>query len=176
MSFNRYDPAFLKQLWMINAMTLICVLGAAFLFQHVIGLQPCVMCIYERLIFIVMLILAVACSTTMPGGIVHLIAALAYLITAMAGMKLSIHHLMLQRYPTPFDSCPLFVDFPSWLPLDKILPSFFLATGECSIDQWDFLGVSMVTWVLVIFFLFFLFGLWAIWHQSRLKKKANVGT
>lgn len=136
--------------WLLLAFGAFALEMVALWFQHVMLLKPCVMCIYERC----------ALFGIMGAGIVGAIApksplrlgALAiWLYSAGKGVQLAWDHTMLQLHPSPFVTCDFAARFPTWLPLDKWLPSVFVATGDCAVRQWAFLSVDMVQWLLGIF-------------------------
>lgn len=123
----------------------------ALIFQYVIGLEPCVMCIYQRTA-----ILGVAIA-----GLVGAIAP-TYMISrwagygiwgysAIKGLLIAIEHVEIQTSPSPFFTCDFAPNFPSWLKLDQLIPSFFQATGDCADISWMFAGYSMSQWMIVIF-------------------------
>ena len=47
--------------------------------------------------------------------------------------------------------CGFFAEFPSWFKLDEWLPSVFAPTGICGDASWDFAGLTMVQWIIIIF-------------------------
>lgn len=57
---------------------------------------------------------------------------------------------MMQLHPSPFMTCDFAARFPSWLPLDKWLPQVFVASGDCSVRQWEFLTLEMPQWLVGI--------------------------
>ncbi|EJS90878.1 disulfide bond formation protein B, partial [Pasteurella multocida subsp. multocida str. Anand1_buffalo] len=57
-------------------------------------------------------------------------------------------------------------------PLDQWFPALFLPSGSCSEVTWQFLGFSMVQWIVVIFALYtLLLALIFISQVKRLKPK-----
>ncbi|PHM38007.1 disulfide bond formation protein B [Xenorhabdus mauleonii] len=73
---------------------------------------------------------------------------------------------MMQLYPSPFNTCDFFVDFPSWLPLHEWLPSVFQAYGDCSIKQWEFLTLDMPQWLIGIFAVYLVVGVLVLVSQG----------
>ena len=123
-------------------------------FQHVMKLQPCVLCIYERCaLFGIMgagLLGAIA-----PRSPIRFIALAVWLWSAGKGIALAWQHTMMQLHPSPFQTCDFMARFPAGLPLDKWLPQVFVATGDCSVRQWSFLDLEMPQWLLGIFIAYF---------------------
>ncbi|CDL84341.1 disulfide bond formation protein B [Xenorhabdus szentirmaii] len=73
---------------------------------------------------------------------------------------------MMQLYPSPFNTCDFFVDFPSWLPLHEWVPSVFQAYGDYSIQQWKFLTLDMPQWLIGIFAAYLVVGVLVLVSQG----------
>lgn len=125
--------------------------ACALFFQHVMKLDPCVMCIYER---VAMLGVGVAALVGLiaPQNIVFRWLGLAgWGVSAYWGLTLANEHVGYQFNPSPFATCDLFVRFPEWAPLNQWMPWMFEATGDCSKVVWTFMGQSMPQWLVIIF-------------------------
>ncbi len=87
--------------WLLMALTALVFELVALFFQHVMGLQPCVMCIYERCaLFGVMgagLVGAIAPKTPLRWAAIAI-----WLYSAYEGVRLSYEHTMIQLHPNPF--------------------------------------------------------------------------
>jgi disulfide bond formation protein DsbB len=81
---------------------------------------------------------------------------------------------MLQLHPSPFVTCDFAARFPSWLPLDKWMPSVFVATGDCSVRQWEFLSLDMVQWLVGIFAVFLLIAVLVLVAQPFKPKRRDL--
>ncbi|WP_439212180.1 disulfide bond formation protein DsbB [Duffyella gerundensis] len=136
--------------WLLMAFTAFVLEMVALYFQHVMLLKPCVMCIYERCaLFGVMgagIVGAIA-----PRTPLRFIALGIWIYSAWQGIRLSYEHTMIQLHPNPFTTCDFAARFPAWLPLDKWLPSVFVASGDCAERGWAFLSLSMPQWMIVVF-------------------------
>lgn len=136
------------------ALLLVCALGleaTALYFQHVMSLAPCVMCIYER---IAMLGIAFSGLLGLVGCkmlLLRLAAIGLWLYSSIQGLLLGMEHVGYQIDPSPFATCTVLLNFPSWLPLDQWLPAFFKASGDCTDIVWQWLDLSMPQWLLAIF-------------------------
>jgi disulfide bond formation protein DsbB len=140
------------------------LMAAALFFQHVMGLEPCPLCIFQRIAVI-------------GTGLVLLIGGLhdpsawgrrAYggltVLTAGAGAGIAARHVWLQNLP--FDRQPgCSYEFEYMLdnfPLTKTLKLVFAGSGDCAQVLWTFLGLSMPTWTLLFFIGFIGLGLMLI--------------
>lgn len=159
--------------WLLLALTALALELTALWFQHVMGLKPCVMCIYERnALFGVMgagLIGAIAPKTPL-----RLVALALWLYSAWQGLRLSYEHTMIQLHPNPFTTCDFAARFPSGLTLDKWLPSVFLASGDCAERSWTFLTFSMPQWMIVVFAAYLLVALLVLIAQPFKAKRRDL--
>lgn len=123
----------------------------ALFFQHILGLHPCVMCIYER-IAVLGIVVAGLIGVSNPGSkVVRWCGMLLWGYSAFHGLQLALQHVNYQLHPSPFNVCSPYADFPSWLPLDKWIPWMFMPDGDCSEITWQFLNLSMPQWLVGFF-------------------------
>ncbi|WP_024870741.1 disulfide bond formation protein DsbB [Tolumonas lignilytica] len=120
-------------------------------FQHVMGLQPCVMCIYQRIAILGIMSGAIIGFLNPKNLLVRWSGLLIWAYSSVEGLRLALRHTDIQLHPSPFNTCDLYVAFPQWLPLDQWMPWFFKATGDCSEIQWQFLTWVMPQWLIVAF-------------------------
>ena len=119
--------------------------------QQLFRLAPCPLCIFQRVLYIVIGLVALA-GVLLPGGRLlwsALIAALAAGGVAVAG-----YQTWMQAFPHLATECgysdPNLIErLVDWLGMQW--PSLFLATGFCTSREWEFLGLSMANWSLLVF-------------------------
>ena len=137
--------------WLLLGASALFMELCALFFQHVMHLNPCVMCIYERIPMIT-IFLAGLLGASAPGNLfIRLIAFSTWIVSAVWGLLLSIEHTNYQFHPSPFATCDFFPNFPTWAPLHQWVPWLFNPTGDCSDIVWQFLGYSMPQWLIVSF-------------------------
>jgi len=159
--------------WLLLALTALALELTALWFQHVMGLKPCVMCIYERnALFGVMgagLVGAIAPKTPLR------LAALAlWVYSAWQGLRLSYEHTMIQLHPNPFTTSDFADRFPHGLPLATWLPTVFPASGDCAERSWTFLTLSMPQWMIVVFAGYLLVALLVLIAQPFKAKRRDL--
>lgn len=142
-------------------------------FQHGMSLNPCVLCIYERCALFGILGAGII-GMLAPKSFLRYLALFTWLYSAFRGLQLAWEHTMIQLHPSPFATCDFAVSFPIWLPLDKWLPQVFVATGDCSTRQWQFLTLEMPQWMVVIFAAYLLVGLLVLIAQPCKVKKRDL--
>lgn len=137
--------------WFLLLLSCLAFEATGLYFQHGMQLEPCVMCIYERVAFLGIAVAALIGLLAPRLLLVRLFALVIGLFSAVKGLLLALQHTDYQLNPAPWNQCPLMVEFPTTLPLNKWLPQMFEAYGSCSELQWSFLGFAMPQWLIVIF-------------------------
>ncbi len=133
------------------------LIASALYFQHVLGLEPCPLCIMQRLVLMGMgavLLLAVVHNPARSGRKVY--AALAVLL-ALMGAVIAVRHVWLQHLP--LDQVPECSPGLGYMldnfPLVQSMKMIFAGSGECAEVQWTFLGLSIPVWTLGAFLAMF---------------------
>lgn len=123
----------------------------ALYFQHGMGLQPCIKCIYQRTAMFGILFGALL-PLLHNTSLTRLIAYGIWGLSAVWGFMIAYEHVDILSAPNPFFApCEIVPNFPSWLPLHEWLPDVFAATGDCLDDSWQFAGMGMAQWMMVVF-------------------------
>ncbi|WP_114195152.1 disulfide bond formation protein DsbB [Edaphovirga cremea] len=159
--------------WVLLALTALAFELVALYFQHVMLLQPCVMCIYERAALFGVLGAAIV-GALAPSTPLRYMAILLWIYSAWEGLRLAWDHTMIQLHPSPFATCDFAARFPTWLPLDKWFPAVFLASGDCAEKQWEFLTLGMPQWLLVIFAAYLLVAILVLFAQFVRPKRRDL--
>lgn len=119
--------------------------------QNLLRLAPCSLCIFQRLLYIVIGVVGLL-GWVMPSGRL-LWSALAVGLAGL-GLGVAAYQTWMQAYPHLAPECS-FTDpnaiesLVDWLGMQ--MPSLFLATGFCTSRDWEFLGMSMANWSAVVF-------------------------
>ena len=126
------------------------LLGYALYSQHVLGLEPCPLCILQRIAVLAtgLLFLGAALHRPGRGGAVAwglLIALVTIIGSAIAGR----HVWITAQPPGTVAECGASLDYMlEVLPLREVLAKVLTGSGECGKVNWRFLGLSMPAWVL----------------------------
>lgn len=143
-----------KVSWMLLSGACIILLLCALSFQHIFGLEPCIKCIYQR-----MAVIGILIASILPLLYNHIsIRCVSYCLwgfSAFKGLQVAREHLALINSTNPFMAiCDIVPNFPSFAPLHEWFPAVFAAPGDCLDDTWQFLGLGMINWMVVIFTMF----------------------
>ncbi|WP_371189039.1 disulfide bond formation protein DsbB [Thalassotalea maritima] len=136
--------------WLLASSALALELTALF-FQYGMGLEPCIMCVYQRVAILAIVIGGVIGAIGNRFMLGRLLGFAAWGTGAIWGLKIAIEHVKIQQADSWFYTCDLFPNFPTWAPLHDWFPALFAATGDCGEISWSFLGFSMPQWMIVIF-------------------------
>ena len=150
----------IKQLWntlsitqafALLALGCIGLLGFGMYLQHVVGLEPCPMCIVQRYAMTligVLALLGLVWRSVLGGRVLALLAVLL----AAGGAFVAARQTWLQWYPPEVASCGRdFYGMIESFPLQRAIPLIFRGSGDCSKVDWTFLGGSIANWSFVAF-------------------------
>ncbi|NMH61324.1 disulfide bond formation protein DsbB [Alteromonas sp. MYP5] len=141
--------------WLLLFISALGLIGAALYFQYGMGLEPCIMCIYQRTAMVGIMLsgLLVALFNTLPT---RMIGFAGWGISSGWGWLLAREHVDILHAPNPFfANCEIVPNYPDWAPLHEWLPAMFEAKGDCLEDGWRYLDKGMAEWMVIIFAIYF---------------------
>jgi disulfide bond formation protein DsbB len=139
------------------------LLAYAYYAQFVMHLEPCPLCIFQRLgVFAVGVAFALAALQD-PAGWGRRVYAVLIGAGALATVGVAARHLYIQSLPPgSVPACGASLDFMlKVFPLTDVLVKVLTGSGECAKITWRFLGLSMPGWVLIAALALGAWGLWA---------------
>lgn len=138
--------------WLLLAAIAFLLEISALFFQYVMELAPCIMCIYQRTAVLGLLAAGLIGAIKPNNLVVRLLAFTTFAIASIWGWLLANEHIAMQNNTDPFAfMCEFEPNFPDFMPLHHWLPWFFEATGDCGEISWSFIGLSMPSWMQIIF-------------------------
>jgi len=144
------------------------LLGYAYYSQFHDHLEPCPLCIFQRLgmLAVGLLFLIAAIHNPARGGsrVYGVLIALA----ALAGALVSARHIWIQSLPPDqIPECGPSLDYMlRAFPLGNTLKMVFTGSGECAVVSWRLFGLSMPVWVLFCFISLGGLGLYRNWRAA----------
>lgn len=127
-------------------------LSVALIAEHVFDMQPCYLCIYQRIALLIVGIFSIITLMNPKNHILRKIGYLGWLSGAGLGLYSSIKLVHLQANPPMFTSCSMganqLIETFGWL---ESLPMLFTPSGDCSSSSGELLGVTFEQWSLVLF-------------------------
>ena len=139
------------------------LLGFAYYAQVVLHLEPCPLCIFERVgVFALGIAFALAAAHD-PLGFGRRIYAGLLGLTALATAGVALRHVYIQSLPPgTVPACGASLNFLlKVFPLTDVLVKVLTGSGECARVSWRLAGLSMPAWVLIAATSLGGFGLWA---------------
>ncbi|MCS2609111.1 disulfide bond formation protein B [Halomonas dongshanensis] len=145
-----------------------CVLmmAVALVLEHVVGLEPCPLCIFQRVAVIsVGVILLIAALHNPKGKAGAGIYGVLSLIATATGAFIAGRHVWLQTLPADqVPSCGPGLDYMmKILPFQEVVSMVLTGSGECAEIDFTFMGFSLPVWTLVGFVVLALVPLRLIW-------------
>lgn len=168
-----------KSVLLMLALVPLMLLAFGLYLQHVVGLEPCPMCIVQRYVMTMMLIWAFFFAW-IGSRRVQLWALAVYALLSFTGAYVAALQSWLQWYPPEVVSCGRdFYGMIETFPLKRAIPMIFKGGGDCSAVDWTFLGGSIANWSFVAFVMLGLFALLAVFYSisrvaSPLQQSENL--
>nr|WP_300306227.1 disulfide bond formation protein B [Halomonas sp.] len=144
----------LRQWSLAGFVLCVAMMAAALVMEHVYGLEPCPLCVFQRVAVIaagvVFLVAALHGPRGRAGAIVY--GGLASL-AVLAGAGIAGRHLWLQSLPADqVPSCGPGLDYMlDVMPFQQVLNNVLSGSGECAEVGARFLGLSIPGWTLIGF-------------------------
>lgn len=119
--------------------------------QHVVGLEPCPMCIVQRYALVLVALVAGGAALFknrfwLFGGVIKVG------VLAVLGAGVAARQSWLQWNPPEILSCGRdFFGMIESFPLKRAIPMIFKGSGDCSAVDWTFLGLSIANWSFLCF-------------------------
>jgi len=129
------------------------LMGYALYLQYVMDLEPCPLCIFQRVAVIAMGLVFLIAAFHNPGRSGAGAYALLQLLIGGAGAAIAARQVWLQSLPKDqVPACGMGLDYMlETLPFSDVLQKVFEGSGECAEKGWEFLHLSIAGWTLVFF-------------------------
>lgn len=148
----------------------ICVAGllTAYALEFIGGMEPCPLCILQRLALAGLGLVFLASAVHAPGRLGGRIYGGLVALAAATGAGIAGRHLWLQSLPPDqVPACGPGLDFLlAAFPLQDALSMVLQGSGQCA-EVEKVLGVTLPAWTLAAFLLIGLGGVWGHWRTER---------
>ena len=146
-------PISTRQLFLLMFLSCVGLLAAAYYFEYVLFLDPCPLCIMQRIAVLLVGLVALSgsiFSVDVMKEKMHF--ALLFIVScfgiAVAGRHVWIQSLPADQVPTCGPSLEYMVETLPWA---DVLSIMLKGNGNCADMQWSFIGLSMPQCVLLWF-------------------------
>jgi disulfide bond formation protein DsbB len=127
------------------------LLAYALYTQFYLGLEPCPLCIFQRIGVALLGLVFLLAALHDPRGRSRYAYALALALAALATVAVAARHVYVQSLPPgslPSCGAPLSV-LLKFTPVWQVVRKVLTGSGECGEVNWRFLGLAMPAWVLI---------------------------
>lgn len=145
------------------------LMGYALYAQHYLMLEPCPLCILQRIAVVGMGLVFLLAALHNPGGVGRFVYALLLVLPMSLGAIVAGRHAWLQMLPEDqVPECGPGLDY-MWknFPLADVINMVFRGSGECADVDWQLLGLSMPAWVFIAVIALGSIGIWNNVRRDR---------
>ncbi|MBT8058624.1 MAG: disulfide bond formation protein B [Xanthomonadales bacterium] len=147
------------------------MLSYALYVQHVDFLDPCPLCVFQRMVYMWIGAVALVAAIHGPAGVGRWVYGWLVILGGATGMAIAGRHLWLQSLPADqVPDCGMGLNYMlDTMPFLQVLQEVFYGSGECAEVYWRFLGLSMPGWTFVWYLVFTIGTIVVLVHASRAK-------
>jgi protein dithiol:quinone oxidoreductase len=127
------------------------LLAYALYAQFHLGLDPCPLCIFQRIGLALLAIVFLAAALQNPRGAGRYAYVVLIAVAAVLTAGVAARHVYVQSLPPgslPSCGAPL-ATLLKFAPLWQVIRKVLTGSGECGEVNWRFLGLAMPAWVLI---------------------------
>jgi len=155
--------------WLLSMVAVASLLGYGFYLQYVEYLDPCPLCITQRLFYLIIGVVSFLALLFFKSPRGQQVFAALFVLSSIGGLATAGRQVWLQHLPKDqVPECGLGLYY--WLenePFMQTLALLFKGDGNCAEVQWQFLGLSIGEWSLAWFVGFFLLGVYLFVRLGR---------
>lgn len=144
------------------------LISYAYYLQFYEGLEPCPLCIFQRLAMAALGTVFLVAAVHDPRGWGARVYGLLIALVAAVGAGIAARHVWLQNLPPDqIPACGASLDYMlEALPLAETVRLVLQGSGDCAESVWSFLGLGIPGWTLVWFVGLGLIGLARNWMRA----------
>lgn len=171
-TFFKVDAAhFSRRVLALVCVACIAMLAFGLYLQHVVGLEPCPMCIVQRYALVLVALVSGITALTRQKSLLITGASVLVVLSGF-GAFVAARQSWLQWYPPEILSCGRdFYGMVETFPLKRAIPMIFKGSGDCTKIDWTFLGGSIANWSFLSFMVICLIGLMSMIRLTRTRQK-----
>ncbi len=158
-----------RPLYLLGFLICAALIGTALYMQYVQYLDPCPLCIFQRIAFIAIGLICLVATFHHPEHFGHKIYGAGIGLSALTGLGLALRQSWLQHNPPDgFAECgPGLETWLETLPVGEIIQKVLTGTGDCADIVWKFLGLSIPEWAALMFLGFIAFSIRQIFYLPK---------
>jgi disulfide bond formation protein DsbB len=160
----------LKPRWVFFGLALLAVVAMLFAawLEHGVGLNPCPLCITQRVFVVAGGLVALLAALHGAGALGRRVYAGLGVLLAIGGGAVSARHVWLQSLPEDqVPACGPSLEYMlETLPFRETLSMVMMGDGNCADVHWTFLGMSIPLQTLLLFAAIALINLWQLLRRA----------
>jgi disulfide bond formation protein DsbB len=150
----RMTVIFQPRIWfLLVALACASLLGYGLYLQHALFIDPCPLCVLQRLAFMWIGVVSLLAFIHNPANLGRWIYTGLFLLGSILGISIAGRHVWLQNLPPDqVPDCGMGLNYMlETMPFTEVLSEVLYGSGECAEVDWSFLGLSMPNWTLLWF-------------------------
>ena len=146
----RLDAIGARWIYVSVALAALGLIGTALFMQHVVGLNPCPLCIFQRIAYLLLAVMALLAAWRAPRASARAFGV-AGVVIALLGASIAAWHVRLFQAPESLACGPGLGAMLENFPLTQVLPRILKGSGDCSDASAVIFGISLAGWSLAGF-------------------------
>lgn len=164
-----------KALFVYGLFLVLFGMGVALYSQFFSGLEPCSLCIFQRLAYIAYGLIALVAIIHHPTGWGARIYAFFQLPVIVVGMTIALRQVWIQNLPADqTTTCGPGINFLlQEFSLQRVVQIVWAGSSDCSVVNWRFWGLSMASWSAILFGVLLVLAIFTLLKSYRGKTKQS---
>lgn len=160
-----------RAIYLYAVLACIGLMATALTFQYGMHLDPCPLCILQRVVVITLGLIFLIAAMHNPAAVGRRIYGVLTILAGATGLGIAGWQVYLQHLPPDqVPECGPGLDYMlEVMPLNEVLAKVFKGSGECAEVVWTFMSLSIPEWMLVVFSGFILFGIYQVMTPRQAK-------
>lgn len=150
---------------------------AIFYFERSLGLEPCPLCIFQRVALAGVAFFCLLGLIFRPRRVGSKLIAFFVTLSSLFGLLIAGRQVWLQHLPADqVPECgPDLAFMLEAFPFTKMIQTVLSGSGECAEVQWTFLWLSMPSWMVIIFTVMTFIGIKLLLKKERSYFSGTLG-
>ncbi len=150
--------------YLLGFVSCFAIVALALVIQTQYDLEPCPLCITQRIVFMGLGTLFLIAAFIPPKNLLKTILTGLQVLTALGGVGVAIRHWYLQaNKESLIADCGVGFDYMfENFPLEKAFKLLFRGTGDCAAIDWTFLGLTLPQLALISFTAYAIYAIYLL--------------